>query len=276
MTQFENGKEIPSMELGISTACFYPMLTEEAFRLCGRLGVRTSEIFFNSPAELSGPVFDEVLAIQKEYGVHVASLHPFGSFGEPYYYFSAYERRCYDTLDDYRRNAHAAARLGASYVVMHGGRPSTIPDEVYWERFRLIQSVCRQEGAELAHENVVHYRLESPEFVKRMRCAMHDDVAFVLDIKQAVRAGTDPFAMLDAMGPCIKHVHLNDHTPEQSCLPPGRGSFDFAALFSSLQAQGFDGAGVIEVYRGDFGEPEELMDSLDFLRRSVAVAMERK
>lgn len=258
------------MKFGISTACFYPMLTEEAFRLLGRLGVQTVEIFFNSPAELDGPVFDEILAIQKEYGIHVASLHPFGSFGEPYYYFSAYERRCYDTLNDYRRNAHAAARLGASYVVMHGGRPSTISDEVYLERFCLIRQVCREEGVELAHENVVHYRMESPEFIAGMRQALNDDIAFVLDIKQAVRAGIDPFVMLKAMGPCVRHLHLNDHTPEQSCLPPGRGEFDFTGWFDRLRKQGFDGTGVIEVYRGDFGEPEELCESLTTMRQIAA------
>ena len=260
------------MQLGISTACFYPMLTEEAFRLCGQLGVRTAEIFFNSPAELDGPIFDEVLAIQREYAIDVVSLHPFGSFGEPYYYFSAYERRCYDTLDDYRRNAYAAARLGASFVVMHGGRPSTIPDEVYWERFRLIQAACREEGVELAHENVVHYRLEHPDFVARMRSAFGGDLSFVLDIKQAVRAGVDPLAMLDAMGPCLRHVHLNDHTGEHSCLPPGEGNFDFVRLFSRLRQLGFDGAGVIEVYRGDFEQPEELMTSLQTVRQCARQA----
>lgn len=248
------------------------MLTEEAFRFLGQLGVQTAEIFFNSPAELDGPVFDEILSIQKEYGIHVASLHPFGSFGEPYYYFSSYERRCYDALDDYRRNAHAAARLGASYVVMHGGRPSTISDEVYLERFCLVRQACREEGIELAHENVVHYRLESPAFVARMRETLCDDIAFVLDIKQAVRAGINPFSMLEAMGPCVRHVHLNDHTSEQSCLPPGRGEFDFTQLFERLHKQGFDGAGVIEVYRGDFGEPEELTQSLQRIRSAAAQA----
>lgn len=260
------------MEFGVSTACFYPLLTEEAFGLCAQMGVGTAEIFFNSPAELDGPVMDEILCIQKECGVHVAALHPFGSFGEPYYYFSAYERRCYDTLDDYRRNAHAAARLGASYVVMHGGKPSTISDEAYFERFALLQRACREEGTELAHENVVHYRLESPDFVSAMRRAFSDNVAFVLDIKQAVRAGVDPFEMLEAMGPCVRHLHLNDHTKDQSCLPPGRGEFDYARFFRRLGQLGFDGAGVIEVYRGDFGEPEELRDSLRTIKQQYETA----
>ena len=242
------------------------MLTEEAFRLLGRLGVQTAEIFFNSPAELSGEVFREILAIQKEYGMAVPSLHPFGSFGEPYYYFSTYERRCHDALEDYRRNAHAAARLGASFVVMHGGRPASLEDEEYVRRFCLVRDVCRSEGVELAHENVVHYRLEHPGFARWMREILREDVAFVLDLKQAVRAGVDPLEMLDAMGPCLRHVHLNDHTLEQTCLPPGKGNFDFKKLFDRLQAQGYDGAGVIEVYRNDFDKPEELTASLHRLQ----------
>ena len=102
-----------------------------------------------------------------------------------------------------------------------------------------------------------------------MRKAFDDDVSFVLDIKQAVRAGVDPFAMLDAMGPCLRHVHLNDHSAEQSCLPPGKGGFDFVAFFSRLRDQGFDEAGVIEVYRGDYGQPEELVDALEAVRAAA-------
>ena len=98
-----------------------------------------------------------------------------------------------------------------------------------------------------------------------MRRYLRDECAFVLDIKQAVRAGCSPFAMLEAMGEKIVHVHLSDHNREENCLPPGKGDFDFTRLFRELKKIGFQGTPVIELYRRNFGKIRELTAAKDFL-----------
>ena len=43
------------MKAGVSTACLYPMQTEEALETLAKMGIKTLEIFFNAPSELSKP-----------------------------------------------------------------------------------------------------------------------------------------------------------------------------------------------------------------------------
>ena len=99
-----------------------------------------------------------------------------------------------------------------------------------------------------------------------MRRYLNDECAFVLDIKQAVRAGFSPFAMLEAMGGKIVHVHLSDHNRDENCLPPGKGDFDFSRLFRALSDVGFAGTPVIELYRRNFREIRELTEAKEYLR----------
>ena len=40
------------MEIGASTACFYPIETEKALKKVCDLGFKTTEVFVNSPCEL--------------------------------------------------------------------------------------------------------------------------------------------------------------------------------------------------------------------------------
>ena len=51
------------LEIGISTSCYYPELTEFAVRSLVEAEVDCMELFFNADSELSGPRFDEILRI---------------------------------------------------------------------------------------------------------------------------------------------------------------------------------------------------------------------
>ena len=53
------------------------------------------------------------------------------------------------------------------------------------------------------------------------------------------------------------------------CLVPGRGSNDFAALRDRLQAQGFRGAWILELYRQNFGAPSELAQGRRYLQERL-------
>ena len=71
--------------------------------------------------------------------------------------------------------------------------------------------------------------------------------------------------MCRAMGGGLRHLHLNDFSAQNTCLLPGQGSMDYCALFRQLQKQHFAGTAVIEVYRENFGQREELFRSKEWL-----------
>ena len=61
----------------------------------------------------------------------------------------------------------------------------------------------RAEGVTVCQENVNRFKSQHIAFCDRMRRALGDDFHMVLDIKQAVRAGEDPFAFLDTFQNCM-------------------------------------------------------------------------
>lgn len=251
------------MNFGISTACLYPAETETALLEIARMGVAHTEIFFNASRELSGPVFDRIREIQRQWGLRVAAVHPFTTGLEPFLLFSDYYRRFEDTLEHYKQYAEAAAALSAPYILIHGDiQKGRLSEAEYFERFARLREICIRHGAEPVQENVNLFRSASPDFVRRMKAALPDQVKFALDIKQCIRSEVNPFEMLSAMGQQLAHVHLSDHSPTQSCLLPGRGIFDFRKLFAALRGAGYEGSLLIEVYRGQFSEPRELRSAL--------------
>lgn len=256
------------MSIGISTACLYPMYTEQALDTLLLQGFRLFEIFFNSPSELE-PEFVSMLGNKlRQYGGTLKSVHPFTSGFESYLLFSNYERRYQDGAKFYDRYFEVAARLGAQILVLHGDRnpeKSGLTEIEYFERFAKLAQRGKRYGVVLAQENVNCFRSADPVIVRRMRDYLGDDVSFVLDIKQAVRSGFDPFIMCEAMGERLVHVHVNDHTVEQDCLLPGMGQMDFQRLRQMLDGFGYQGDFMIEVYRKNFQQLEELTKSYHYL-----------
>ncbi len=210
------------MEIGASSACFYPMETEKAFLNIAKLGFGCSEIFFNSPSELDAPFLKELKAISDTYSTAVTSLHPYTSFAEGYILFSSYKRRFYDGIELYKRYFEAAAELGAKYIVLHGAKQikKEICAEEYAERFAALNETAKGFGCSVAHENVVNFVGQTPEFMKQMKSHIGDDFKMVLDIKQARRTGIDPLAFIEEMGSSIVHVHLSDFNNSCDCVPP--------------------------------------------------------
>ncbi len=256
------------MKTGLSTACFYPMTTEQSLERTAALGFRTAEVFFNSYSELGGPLLKKLEETRARYGIDVVSVHPFTSFAEGYIFFSEYERRVEDGLELYRRYFDAAARLGARIFVLHGGKAAkSIPPELYAERLHRLIRTGREYGIAVAHENVVHFSCESVDYAKALAGLLGDDFCMTLDIKQCVRARQDPFEFVRQLGRRIIHVHVSDHGVKGDCLPPGEGEFDFSALFRALDQSGYTGAYIIELYSSNFQQDHQLLDAENFLLR---------
>ncbi|MDR2908871.1 MAG: sugar phosphate isomerase/epimerase [Oscillospiraceae bacterium] len=246
------------MQPGISTACLYPRYTEESLRDILALRPACVEVFINAREELSAPFLRGLRAMADSAGARIASVHPYLSAMEPLYFFSGYSRRFLEGREEYKRHYEAAGMLGAEAVVFHGNfYGNEIPPGQYFERFSVLWEDARREGISLCQENVERCASREPGFFKQMRSALAD-AEFILDVKQAVRAGQNPFEMANAMGGKIKHVHLSDHTGAQSCLPPGRGVFNIREFLEHIAKNGFSGSVIVELYRENFKDIVEL------------------
>lgn len=252
------------MRIGASTACLYPMETEKAVAVLIESGFRVIEIFFNSFSELEPKYLERLYKYISANGCEVVSIHPFLSGIEPFLLFSDYERRFYDTIDFYENFYRAAQFLGAKKLILHGGSfPDRykLSDEEYCRRFELLANRGEEFNVETLHENVNRFRASSPEFIRAMKKIIPKNARFTFDVKQAVRSGYDPFKILAEMGNSLKHIHINDNTKEKDCLLPFCGNFNYSELFSECRKIGYDGDIIIEVYRTNFNDISELIES---------------
>ena len=258
------------MRLGASTSCFYPLETEKALQKVSELGFEKTEIFFNAPSELEESFLKKLLNIVDGTGTQIISVHPFSSFLETNCIFTEYKRRFDDFIYIYEKTCHAAAMLGAKIVVIHGAldKPKIhIPDERYFERFNLIIEIGRREGVLVCQENVNKFKSQSIDFCKKMRAQLGDSYKMVFDIKQTVRAGQNTFEFLDEFKNQIVHIHISDNSPVGDCLPPGKGTFDFASMKRILDASDYKGDAVIEIYSKSYDVEKELRESKAYLEK---------
>lgn len=257
------------MQPAISTACLYPMLLEKSFSTLVSMGFRTFEVFINTFSELQPDYLKTMKKAAEESGSTFYSVHPFTSGYENLLLFSEYERRFTDSLEFYKNYMNACRILGAHILVLHGRRSDkpSISDEEFFERYLRLYDLGSEFGVMVAQENVSKFCSETPAFIRKMRAACGMRCAFVLDVKQAVRAGQDPCEMCDAMGSRIRQVHLNDHDAKSDCRLPGAGAMDYPRLIAQLKRYGYNGCLTIEVYRKSFGKLEELLAAKDVVSK---------
>ncbi len=259
------------MKFGISTACFYP---EDLLKSIERLtaeNVCCMEIFVNTIGEVTKEFAKEVNSVTSS-GIKITSVHPFTSGYEHILLFSDYYRRFEESIDFYKRYSEFACRVGADIVVLHGDKrfegSGGISDFEYFERYYKLREAMKREGAVLAQENVNLFRSQSPEFIEKMIKYLGNDVDFVFDIKQAVRSKNNPFDVCRAMGNRIAHMHINDNDGYNDCLLPGKGTMDYEKILGMMRSQGYGGNAVIEVYRRNFSDMEDIVQSYRMLNRN--------
>lgn len=259
------------INVGISSACLYPMYTEDAVKVLVNNGVKHTEIFFNSFSELSSAFIGDLRRILLPANVAVEAIHPFSCVAEPLFLFSSYRRRFEDSLDQYRRYFEAAQLLKCRKFVLHGdrGERHSIDEREYFERFAKLCEVAKAFDVVVLQENVANFRSRDIDFIRRMSDYLGDVANFTFDVKQSIRAWIDPFEMLDAMGDNVRHVHISDNDETHDCLVSGRGSFDTAKLFDKLNSINYSGAVLLEVYRHNFNEEKELFEGLEYIKQFV-------
>jgi sugar phosphate isomerase/epimerase len=255
---------------GISTACFYPGQTLDSLKKVAEANASVTEIFLNTFSELEDGYVGKLADVVKASGVEVAAVHPCSSAMDGFFFATDYEGRMRDGIKLYRRFFEAARALGAGKLVFHGDhRPNMqkFGARRYAESFKALAAVGREYGILLCHENVSYCRLGDPADVRELRPFLGQDAAFVLDTKQVQRFGAGLPDMLDAMGGCIRHVHISDYSVGHDCLPPGAGEADFALLIGKLKAQQYDGDLVIELYRDNFEDVQDLVKAMQYVQR---------
>lgn len=257
------------MKAGISTATFYPALTEVALAQIASLQAQCCEIFLNSFCELQPEFLQQLKRIAQAGGVEIVSLHPFTSSMESISFFTAYQRRVQDGLDLYRRYFEAMKVLGARYLILHGdNRYNPYSEEAGFENIARLCEAAKEYSVQVAHENVSRCKGHSLDYLARLSRAV-PDLAFTLDIKQAVRSQVSPFQMVEVLGNRIAHIHVSDHNEHRDCLPPGEGSFDFDGLIHLLKQSNFGGSLVIELYRDNYRTLQDLHKSYEFLKAKL-------
>lgn len=261
------------MAIGISTASYYPLETEEALIEVGKAGAKVSEIFFNTSSELKSHFLDMLNDIKDSYGIRIPSVHTYTATADGYMFFSNYPRRLFDSLREFDRFYEAASALGAEYVIFHGDKQvGKLPDEVVAERYMMLEERAKSYGVHLLQENVNKFRSSDPEFISALRENTNDQALFCFDVKQAVRSGHTPDEIIEAMGSKIRHVHISDHSPASDCLLPFKGKYNFEELFRKMQNLGYNGDYMIEVYSNAYKDYSELAETLKKLTSIGCIA----
>lgn len=256
------------MKFGISTASFYPDLTEKAFEGICKFGVPYAEIFFNTMSEIEEGFVKNLKSVADYYGTKVLSFHPFTCAFEPFMLFSNYERRFNDAIEYHKKYFNAMNILGTEIFVLHGDRAGsqTEPSD-YYERFAVLRDLGKSFGVTVAQENVVRCKSRDLDFLVNMRKYLKGDVSFVFDNKQAVRSNVDYRDFIDALGDSIVHVHISDNNEERDCLPLGMGNLDVSDLLSRLKEKGYEEGVIVELYRDAFTNTESIFNSYKLLTK---------
>lgn len=251
------------MNIGLSTSCFYPLETEKSLMHVGKSGAKLTEIFFNAEEELEKDFVMKLKRQKDYYGIKVKSVHPAFSLTDSFMLFSNYERRLVKGLDTYKRYGEIAEMLGASYVILHGGKPNKIlNDEEYFERYMLVKENVKSGGnATLLQENVKRFRAGNLDFLVKMRDYLKDDAEFCIDTKQCLRNGYAPIEPLIKLNKNIKHLHISGASRENDCMLPNKGDMDFYFFFKMVNSLGIKADAIVEIYRDAYGEYSELYSS---------------
>ena len=250
------------MRFGVSSACLYPSVTEAAVESLAKAGIKTIEVFYNSFREIEEDFNISLKRLLDAYGMQVVSVHPFSSGWEPFMFFTGYERRFEDIMEFYKRYYACMNILEATILVFHGDRKESVyPLDKSFERVYKLTEEAARWGVIVAQENVTRCRSRDPHYLLEMKRAV-PNARFVLDIKQAVRSGQDPFDLARLLGNSLVHVHASDHNKEKDCLPIGKGAFDFRNFFQLLKSLDYQGDVILELYRENFGDINELISSV--------------
>lgn len=259
------------MEIGVSTACFYPMPTESIPQVLKSIGVNKAEVFLNSCSEYEEDFCKKLREEFLRNEIDVVSVHAFVAMHEPFL-FESYERRRNDALYFFKKAVRAAEILGAKFHTFHGARKEFMNNgfkdyKTFGKDMSDLADIAGEHNVALAWENVSWCMSSSPEFIKEvLPYISSDNLGFTLDLKQALRAGFNYLEFSEIFKDRLLNVHVSDCDSEKDCKLPGDGTRDFAEIFTNLKGMGYTGDFITEVYRDAFSRPYDVQKSVEYLR----------
>ena len=259
------------MRVGVSTASLFLRYdNEDAVSVLNELGIQTAEIFLTTFSEYK-PAFASLLK-ERMGNLTAHSIHILNSQLEPQLFNRHHKVRedSYETLSQLMESANV---LGAKYYTFHGGarfkKASRIPGNDNFARLGEcigeVYDFCKKSGVELCLENVEWSTYNRPGVFSAIKEYV-PDLKGVLDVKQARISGFSYEKYLQEMGEDIVTVHLSDVSENGKMCLAGKGTFDFETLLKRLLDVGFDGPLLIEAYKDDYKNVEELKESCNFLQ----------
>lgn len=255
------------MRLGLSSAAFYGrMETEDQAAYLTSFPVGCCEVFLQTPSEYTA---DFGALVRSRLGdIPCVSVHPKGTQFE-WDLFGRSGRQVEDAFSTFTGVCQAGQALGARYYVLHGPAGVSVPLEpgrihCLQETMARMQGIAAAHGMEVLWENVSWCAIRRPEDVAAVKELLPRQ-RFVLDVKQAFRAGQDPVAMLRAMGESVAHVHVLDHTADGELFLPGEGVVDWQGIAAQLREIGYEGAVILEPYERQARDEAALRRSLAYL-----------
>ena len=258
------------MKTGVSTASlFMRRNNEDAVPFLAGLGVKTAEVFLTSFSEYESSFGD--LLVSRQNGLHVHSVHDLNTHFEPQL-FNACDRVREDAFALLRKVMINAQKLGAKYYTFHGiaryKRADRTGENDNFNRFELgfsrILEECKKYGVKLCLENVEWSTYNRPGVFEKISKKL-PELHGVLDVKQSRISTYDYRDYLAEMGERIAHVHVSDFNKDGKIRLPGKGDFDFEELIERLKDVNFNGPLIIEVYKDDYENEQDLKTSCDFL-----------
>lgn len=242
-------QSMKSLEIGVSTAAFYPKrLTEQALDTAAKLGFSIAEVFLQCRTEYALSFGKALNRRRKANGVRVHSLHLHTHFFE---LWSPYSRMRNEAQDNFRRVLDIANLLEAKALTWHGIRSVFTKNAALQTAF--LDSVAW--AAEQAHkanitlciENVSWCYLRTIEQVQALN-ALDVPVGFTFDTFQAGESEVNATTLLETMGRTLKTVHLSDYAPDRPRhLPLGEGNLDWTSTLQTLIKIGYSGPLIIEL-----------------------------
>lgn len=259
------------MIAGVSTACLYPLPLEESLYSLAVNGISCTEIFINTNSELKKSFSHNISQLLKRFDVKCVSVHPFTSEMETMMFFSDYERRIDDSLEYYKIYFDFMNNIGAKVFIFHGSKNGLSKNkELFCERYSKLWRLGKTFGIKTALENVSRCQSASSVFIRDISNMLGSEFSFVLDTKQAIRAGENPINFIDAVGKNLVHVHISDSGELGDCLPIGKGRFQFKQFFEKLNSFNPDCNIILELYRSGFGGISELVSCYNILEKMLA------
>lgn len=259
------------MQFGISTASLFGRLkTLDALKLLNENNIDVAEVFLESFCEYNKKFGKALKKVKGNTDIH--SVHVLTTQYEPQL-FSVNEVAREDSFKFLEGAMDCAKACGAKYYTFHGTARYKITGinmdfDLIGKNTQRIIDVCSKRGITLAFENVHWCYYNYIGFFNELR-KRTEGLKGTLDIKQARQSNLSVKDLIKEMNSDIVTVHLSDIDKEGKMCLPGKGVTDFKELFKMLSDVGFNGAMLLEVYKNDYKDYNELFNSLEFIKETA-------